>query len=311
MKSQLDIFRSKLGNNSYLPNAYEEEIFHYTSPEGFSSILFGDVNCVTLWASRFDCLNDISEGKIVQEVFQEVCRELLTSNAIKDDLYKVITTTALNRTKIFHVLQGEKEKIIRPEFDRFICSFSKSKDSLPMWNYYSKGGGYEGFNIGFSPDKIRNSLANFMKNRIANCDVIPIIYDKEAQKNYIKSFVLRMSNLSPSEYGFCMRYCIAEALGDWQLVFKDPHFIHEDEVRIIIDIPKVQDQLSVKYRINKGYVIPYVEIKLNKDVVSSVNFGPLENTDDHKKQQKKVMEKMLKEKGYSPNVGFSQIPVRY
>lgn len=59
-----------------MPVEYERDLFHYTSPAGFSSILLGDQEKVTLWASRYDCLNDASEGHVVEEVFQEVCREL-------------------------------------------------------------------------------------------------------------------------------------------------------------------------------------------------------------------------------------------
>ena len=39
-----------------------------TSPTGFSSIMSGDLEQVTLWASRYDCLNDASEGTVVEEV---------------------------------------------------------------------------------------------------------------------------------------------------------------------------------------------------------------------------------------------------
>ena len=40
------------------------DIFHYTSPAGFESILFGNKSHIELWASRYDCLNDASEGTV-------------------------------------------------------------------------------------------------------------------------------------------------------------------------------------------------------------------------------------------------------
>ena len=43
------------------------DIFHYTSPAGFESILFGNKSHIELWASRYDCLNDASEGTVALE----------------------------------------------------------------------------------------------------------------------------------------------------------------------------------------------------------------------------------------------------
>ena len=69
MLSKLDEFKLLLKMDAdYMPAEYENDLFHYTAPTGFSSIMSGDLEQVTLWASRYDCLNDASEGTVVEEV---------------------------------------------------------------------------------------------------------------------------------------------------------------------------------------------------------------------------------------------------
>ena len=65
MLSRLDQFQILLATDaSYMPSEYGRDIYHYTSPVGFMSILFGNPNNAMLWASRYDCLNDMSEGSV-------------------------------------------------------------------------------------------------------------------------------------------------------------------------------------------------------------------------------------------------------
>ena len=75
MESLLDKFTLKL-NMSAFPTVekYTGTIFHYTSTNNINPILLNG-NDVVLWASRYDCLNDISEGTIPQIRFLEVCEK--------------------------------------------------------------------------------------------------------------------------------------------------------------------------------------------------------------------------------------------
>ena len=68
--------------DDYMPQEHEGDIYHYTSPDGLMSMLFSDRDALTLWASRFDCLNDFSEGTLAEQVYGEVCDELWRSRAI-------------------------------------------------------------------------------------------------------------------------------------------------------------------------------------------------------------------------------------
>ena len=296
---------------NYMPTEYEGDIYHYTSSSGLSSILLGNAEKLTLWASRYDCLNDASEGKVVEEVFHEVCVELKSRGEISEYLYDLFYNVKPARTiPIIH----SKENIIRPtrpECNRFVCSFSKSKDSLAMWNYYSKGSKYEGFNIGFRPKGIKESLIEFLEGRESRIYVYPVVYERSEQKRLIEKMLLKLKENYDVNQESSIRYIISNRLTEWSLVFKQECFQHEEEVRVIVDVAKREKEIQVKYRTNAGYVVPYIELKLKKEDVSYVGFGPLQCEEGQKKDQLQVMKEMLETNGYSVIVNHSQIPVRF
>lgn len=127
----------------------------------------------------------------------------------------------------------------------------------------------------------------------------------------IKDLLIRLRDYYDKEQETSIRYIISNKLTDWLLVFKSEYFQHEEEVRVVVDVAKREDRIPVKYRINAGYVVPYIELKLDKDVVSYADFGPLQCDETMKKHQVEVMEEMLERGGYTSIVEYSKIPVRY
>jgi len=51
MTSKLDELLIQLSISDLMYSEYDEEIFHYTSPGGFESILFSDKDNITLWGT--------------------------------------------------------------------------------------------------------------------------------------------------------------------------------------------------------------------------------------------------------------------
>ena len=81
--SLLDEFYANLGASSqvafhekFMPAQYRGKLYHYTSPVGLTSILFGDPKAMTLWASRCDTQNDSLEGKVAVDIYKKVCAEI-------------------------------------------------------------------------------------------------------------------------------------------------------------------------------------------------------------------------------------------
>jgi hypothetical protein len=304
----------------YMPGEYGGTIFHYTSPSGMQSILFNDPTCITLWASRFDCLNDISEGTIAEKVFGEVCDELKNSGEISESFYSIIRKVSPARTFPFWVTVNHVTRVTRDECDRFVTSMSKNSDSLAMWNYYSKGSKYEGFNLGFDPVCIKDSLVHRFSGKEIVTRIYPVVYKKEEQKNLIKPLILAIyetwATMDDDKYDSIVRCIVSDKLNDWKLIFKGEYFQHEEEVRIITDVAKrtkngVQLPIEILYRYNCGLITPYVELKLNKECLTDITMGPLQCNGEQKDVQKKVISEMLSVHGYTAMEKVSEIPVRF
>lgn len=312
MLSKLDEFQIVLALDvSYMPPEYVRDIFHYTSPAGLTSILFGGPDQAVLWASRYDCLNDMSEGSVAEEVFHEVCNDLLEESEITHEIYELFSTVKPARTILLPHYEDDALRMTRPECDRYVCSFSKNDDSLAMWNYYSKGSKYEGFNIGFFPSCMEDSLSAYFRSKEARFHIYPVVYNREEQKRLVRRLLTRLVEHYAKDQESAIRYIISNHLLDWSLVFKHEYFQHEEEVRIIVDVAKREGSIPVEYRIASGYIVPYIKLSLDKSVVSYVNFGPLQCGEEQKQQQLKVMEEMMEARGYSVIVGSSKVPVRY
>ena len=310
--SKLDRFKTLLEMDAcYMPSEYGRDIYHYTSSVGFMSILFGNPDNAVLWASRYDCLNDMSEGSVAEEILHEVCDDLLNTGELTQELYHLFSTVKTARTILLPHYEGDALRVTRPECDRYICSFSKNADSLAMWNYYSKGSKYEGFNIGFFPSGIETSLKDFLYNKEAVFHIYPVIYDKAEQKRLVRRLLTQLVEHYAKDQEESIRYIIANRLLDWSLVFKRECFQHEEEVRIIVDVAKREKSIPVEYRIASGYIVPYIKLPLEKSDVSYAIFGPLQCGEDQKQHQIKVMEEMMEAKGYSVLVEASKVPVRY
>lgn len=312
MLSKLDQFRLLLSlDANYMPPEYGREIFHYTSPSGFLSILFGNQDNAILWASRFDCLNDMSEGAVAESVFHEVWDDLLSEGEISEELHSIFATVRPARTILLPHYEGDSVRVTRPECDRYICSFSKNSDSLALWNYYSKGSKYEGFNIGFFPSGVEHSLNEFLRDKEATFHIYPVVYDKGEQKRLVRRLLVKLIENYEKDQESLIRYYISNYLLDWSLVFKSEYFSHEEEVRIIVDVAKREKRIPVEYRITSGYIVPYIKLPLEKTDVSYAMFGPLQCGQEQKQHQLNVMEEMMEARGYSVLVEASKVPVRY
>lgn len=314
-KSLLDEFTGNLSINA-IPNnqTYSGTIFHYTSLKNINSILFNNDNTVVLWASRFDCLNDISEGKVIEKIYSQTCKKLLDEELISDETYKLFSTVTPSRNEGFLIPQSTgKIKPERLECDIYIISFSKSYDLLSMWNYYSKGNMYEGMNIGFSSEALKKSIPENLPDGKIKCEVCSVIYEQSEQEKTIRDFLMEINQKKHlAECESSIRATISMKLTSWKMLFKDSHFKHEEEVRVIIKIPKkYKNEFNIKYRNYAGLIIPFIPIKVENVAVSQVTLGPIIGDENQKQLQKDIMHEMLVTNNYCVKEEISSIPVRY
>lgn len=313
MQSLLDEFIMKLSVKT-LPNNrnYKGEIFHYTALRNIEPILLNSCNQIVLWASQFDCLNDMSEGTIVEECYREVCRSLKADNQISETLYNLLSSIKLSRNETFLVSQNGNVKAYRGEYTTYIASFSKNNDLLPMWNYYSKGDMFEGINLGLDSEKILSSFPTFFADGKIQVSINSVVYDPEEQQQIIREFLLDIIEKYEEKHESSVRAIVSTKLTSWKMLFKQKCFSHEQEVRIIVKIAnKWNSVLPVKFRTTAGYIVPYIELKIDKSALKSVTFGPFRGTESQIGLQKKTLSQMLTSNQYRANINVSKVPVRY
>ena len=180
-----------------------------------------------------------------------------------------------------------------------------------MWNYYSKGNKYEGFNIGFFIPVLKTEIESYLAKYEAASYIYPVIYKKSTQKKLIEKLLLKLKDLYLEACESEIRCIISNQLLDWNLLFKHECFQHEEEVRIVIDVAKREKRIPIFYRFNAGYLVPYIEIKFDKECVSSIMFGPLQMQENQRLHQVRIMDELLTSKDYCAIIEYSTIPVRF
>lgn len=154
------------------------EIYHYTPPEAAKSILgYGKLRLTDRYY-----LNDYSEGRYVLQLCLDNIDTLIPNNEKLKSLLKKI-------------LDERKYCVQRDDFYVYQCSFSMKRDSLCMWNYYTKGEGIQGYCMRFSFDNTKDIGSQILKPQITFQDkeqkiyAGKIIYNKEQQLEIVKGLI--------------------------------------------------------------------------------------------------------------------------
>lgn len=182
---------------------------------------------------------------------------------------------------VYGAITKHSSYIKSDEYDRYICCFSKARDSLPMWNYYTKDGKYEGYNIGFSFfETQRIGVQNPFET---NChfNLCNVIYEDDEKERIIQDELISCFSIIDDfdSQIQSIQYHIMGFLKTVGLIFKSSCFKHEEEVRAIFTVPKSNQKFEVKYREKNGYIIPYIALAFQKDNVREITIGPLLNDD--------------------------------
>ena len=303
-----------------------ETIYHYTSSKAINEIVTD--NGISLWFSRVDCLNDITESRVVVDIQQQVCDEL--KEIYKEDTDKIRNLRPNFKELFFTGSAPTTEEELENEGSHranitiysleavpYICCFSYAKDDITMWNYYTKGSRYEGYNLGLNPYKMRAKLVDIEGNIIneepkLRFDSFEVIYDREKQKDLVRKEIEHY--LSKKIFSESEEHTYMLNLNKWALKFKNEVFKHEQEERLICYIPKKDNAVNfslkdyIKFREINGCLVPYLNILIDKSALKEIVIGPL----IEKEMAKSTIELLLELRGYeSIEVDCSKVPVRY
>jgi|GEM_PF-2086829 len=300
-----------------IPNIanHSNSIFHYTTPLGLKNILESQ----SLWFSNIKYLNDKEELLYTELLSKNIAMELYKHD--QSDFLKEISNENLKLHEICfppeaYIIKetGESNEFMRNKLNqalKFVACFSKNRDSLSLWNYYTKNPENIGYNIEFAYEGLFSSL---IKSSSVGINMGCVIYDLALQTKLIKKAII--------EYNEAYKNCRNEKekieckisywylIDDFSVFFKHSAFSAEEEIRMILDYSRDLKPPfdKIKFRECKGFFIPYTELSFEKKCVKSITISPTQ------KQEIAVNSiEFLKDcLGYS-NVNFnkSKIPLRY
>lgn len=297
-------------------NDKSENIYHYTGIEGFKSII---EKREFRFTDRF-YLNDKSEGTYILDLFI-------------DNFDYIVSDTALisKKEELLSVIREYKENMQNKFFKIFQASFSINPDSLCMWNYYTKGNGIKGFNIGFDSATLCESIWDKINNDKEKPYVFSgkVIYNKDEQVEILKAFVTRIYNAIYKDVkevfysdiekrvvsDFVYRQnIIIERITLLGVFFKKPCFDVEEEYRIAVDFfvseGKVENtQKKIMYICkDNGFIVPHLDLDFDLKSVKEITVSP---TMDFCETQNNL-KAFLSGRGMDNiSVNKSDIPVRF
>lgn len=302
----------------------DRTVYHYTSPEGLMAILSAP-------SVRFtDCqyLNDKSEYTHIhiplEEAFEEV-RDFLHDTDLCDMIQNFITDKYDYQQIVSDPPTPGFKNMKMFSMRHFVFCASTESDSLNMWNYYVKGGNYQGYNIGFSVKNIVESFAAITDHKIS-LFYGPVIYKSKEQVTLIKHAIIDtdealhkalLNEADPVERDLIRQDYYAELLMHIErlrLFFKNEAFSSEKEYRFVIRMPVNADTskgaLRTGYTIKKGVITPHCDVSFAKTgVVKGITIAPIMETE----LAKIGLTRFLADNGYGSKVDidYSDIPIRY
>ncbi len=289
-------------------------VFHYTNTGtliGMLKDVSEDNTSMTFWASHISYMNDPQEReygiKKMWEVLKDVEDELLIPSKKR--------ITELDREeldKFIFVRNTDKNSLT----NMYSVSFSKSFDSLPMWEMYGQNG--NGICLGFDLKKLQVFLESQKMEPLheikygigENIDNPQTVREEmKSWKEYVRYVYEKIVHSIEEKHIF---NDLDTAINNYIALLnfipgntKHPAYKYEDEYRLYCR----EINRKVFFRDRNGSLLPYVEVELPVSALKIITIGP---TADKNRQVMSVA-KLMKEKDIDINqITFcsSDIPYR-
>ncbi len=288
-----------------LDDGANTNLYHYTKPEKLLSILESG----TIRFSNALYLNDKEEVTYSYKLIVSLINEM---KGLNEELFSKIKEYFYKKYK--NIIDGDDNFLNKYEY--YTISFSTDSDNLTLWNNYSKGQTYTGYNIGFCKKDLIDDMerqgfksvyGNIIYNQDVQITVLKLIFDKW-NKQYEKLLTCRKTAKNNEKLQDTL-FELIDILSIISLFFKNPYFRDEKEYRIIfISHFSTNTYKQTKIFEKNGLFIPYIEYRFLKRTVSSINIGP---TLDENIFYTSTC-RMLANFGYEKKtINRSKIPLRY
>lgn len=271
------------------------KVGHYTSQAG----ILGIINTQLIRASNIKFLND--EQEFLHAL--DLIKQIIPTSKIKNDNpeFEVHSKyiTAIEK-KLESLDQFTSESI-------YTFSVSKEIDLLSQWRGYCPQN--NGYCLVMDIDKVFIDI----KNQHKNSHLVECIYDLEEKNKSLKSLLNKYwekyKNKSDEKEKAGVINELSEDLALLASHFKHPSFSEEKEWRIVIILDKTTDD-NIKFREGISSFIPFIELKINRNKVSSVKIGPTSSKNLTSRALSLFLENAYGDPLSIPNIEHSETPYR-
>lgn len=266
---------SDIDKKYHLNNTSKEDIlYHYTSIEGFMSILQNR----DFWISNIRFMNDAQEFNNGCEICKQILQDRIAG--FGQNLRDLEKKHKAYCEGLLKICDAHKSGGIFPinSMDIFALSLCEEGDLLTQWQVY----GQSGVSIGFKNDftSIENGIAlmnedqyneeikkidpNQMKPHDELCFFVQnVIYDDQTKKELIETILqygIDFINEFPKDNVDMATEGVSDTLFYHFALMKDGHFSHEREKRLLIITNR--DDSIIYFRSRKGVLVPYLKMKI-------------------------------------------------
>lgn len=294
---------------------FPETIYHYTSASGLRGILSSGV----LYFTDSQFLNDRNERKNFYQMLADQLKKW------DSDWKEVLEQRYFSRqSPVMHSLEmADPSDETASRY--FVLSCSQEKDSLPMWNYYTRGVRAAGYNIHFNIRALIQQLQAHPLARRLNCQSRIlcgyVVYEDEAKEENLEMILEKLSRKWEEAETEQHRRTLLEqadlAFEKMSLFYKEQAFAHEKEIRIVIqsDNRRLQGfsadggESPYRFRDVRGAQVPYLALDVLEKgrAITGVTAGPALDEE----MAVKGVEYMLSYYGFPQTCKVSAVPLRY
>lgn len=253
-----------------------EYLYHYYGTDASQSVFTKDYILFRLAAAS--TFEDRMEGKSIEVYYDLAIDELLGEGEISLEVAKELSDIKVpERTWLSYFSEGGGSRSGLYQHTEYIICFSKKKDDKYMYENYCKNS--NGYCFEFSGVDLKELACLGHKNG-AEIRVSPILYGREVV-DYLRERIRDVCS-SPIRRNNLASY-IQDVLHITQYIAKLKRFSNEEEVRLIVFMPKKQIYTANDIIRCADEEHRYIYLKAPKNICLGVSCAPFNNREETKK----------------------------
>lgn len=270
-----------------------DTLFHYTT----ATRLLGILKTSSIWATDLRFLNDAEEAVYARGRFVEAVRAV--ENPALDPTHHLHHMADEFGQTFMSYKQLVEQVITSFSFPAYVACFCESGDLLSQWRAYGSDHGYA---IEVKVDVLENIALQAHQVPI---ELLQVRYGHDAADDLVATVMRVISEDTNLGHLGVHAHFMALRLASMLAKVKHPGFREEREWRIVGTF-EYEDPQLVKFRSTPMAIVPYIDVPLPNDAISSVRVGPGRYVD----VREEGVRRLLAAVGCGATVLHSDLPLR-